>query len=670
MKPFKIISFLIISALVAPSAYSETAVIGSILKQVGTVGLPADDITEFDFTDIITTGITADGGNADTLEGQNSAYHLDRANHTGFQIASTISDFNNATLTTSLSSGIDSHTPGDDDSCKVTRNSGDIKKFDIAACSVHIQGIDYPFASDSAVDPEFAGGDSDKWIGYDSSGLVKQDSGFTDVQKRTIMVIARIQAKVGQTGPGSDISDVGITDVRYLISEDDFRWHIYLENAIGALFETGGLITENSGTDRDLDLSAGTLWDSHRGKQTWNAFSNLSGLHVRHVGGVWSVAEKTLNMDNVNYDDGTDLTAMTNNNYHCSHTILMSPRGTQDADIDRLRLFWIHCQSEWNSLQGAIDSGLDFGPFVDQATSGLIPLAQAIVKKNSANIVSIIDARPRIGTAGGSITTAAITRQGAYNNGSDIMLSVAQGGIVISDNATPVGDLFKVNNFANTTSFFKVDPSGVTTPAIGINVAAGAIRLQIADADANTDTLVETYSTSTGHRSRFRMAKSASGTKGTLLETRDGESLGRFMAQGVNSGDARSASSVQFDFTQDGTAGATFVPGRLTISIGSDSAAATEAMRIASDKTMAIGSTTTGTAQLLIDQPSTTAAIPVLVLDQGDIDDTFVNIIGTSAADASRSISSDTTEDATKFGAFRVEINGVTKWIRVYDDPS
>lgn len=64
------------------------------------------------------------------------------------------------------------------------------------------------------------------------------------------------------------------------------------------------------------------------------------------------------------------------------------------------------------------------------------------------------------------------------------------------------------------------------------------------------------------------------------------------------------------------------------------------------------------------------AAAPVLDLTQNDIDDTFINYIGTSAADGSRSISSDVTEDAAKFGAFRVEINGVTKWVRVYDDES
>lgn len=76
------------------------------------------------------------------------------------------------------------------------------------------------------------------------------------------------------------------------------------------------------------------------------------------------------------------------------------------------------------------------------------------------------------------------------------------------------------------------------------------------------------------------------------------------------------------------------------------------------------------TGQLHIDQADTAGAIPVLKLDQGDIDDSFVDFIGTSAVDGTRSISSDTTEDSAKFGAIRIEINGVTKWIRIYDDES
>lgn len=73
---------------------------------------------------------------------------------------------------------------------------------------------------------------------------------------------------------------------------------------------------------------------------------------------------------------------------------------------------------------------------------------------------------------------------------------------------------------------------------------------------------------------------------------------------------------------------------------------------------------------LNVTQSSTSSGLPVLVLTQSDVDDTFVNYVGSTAADGTKSISSDTSEDGAKFGAFRVEINGVTKWVRVYDDHS
>ena len=54
--------------------------------------------------------------------------------------------------------------------------------------------------------------------------------------------------------------------------------------------------------------------------------------------------------------------------------------------------------------------------------------------------------------------------------------------------------------------------------------------------------------------------------------------------------------------------------------------------------------------------------------DAGDGDAlVFFNFRGESAADDSRSISSTTATGSAKFGAIRVEINGVHKWIRIYE---
>jgi len=72
-------------------------------------------------------------------------------------------------------------------------------------------------------------------------------------------------------------------------------------------------------------------------------------------------------------------------------------------------------------------------------------------------------------------------------------------------------------------------------------------------------------------------------------------------------------------------------------------------------------------AKLGVTQTSASGAVPCIELEQLDIDDAFTNYKGTTAGDSTRSISTSTAEAADKFGAVMIKINGVTKWIRVYD---
>jgi len=91
------------------------------------------------------------------------------------------------------------------------------------------------------------------------------------------------------------------------------------------------------------------------------------------------------------------------------------------------------------------------------------------------------------------------------------------------------------------------------------------------------------------------------------------------------------------------------------------------AMVIDQGQKIAIGSSA-GTARVDITQPVVAGGVPVLDLEQLDIDDTFINLIGTSAADGSRSLSSDTGELGAVVAKARIEYNGVVGWMRIYAD--
>ena len=79
------------------------------------------------------------------------------------------------------------------------------------------------------------------------------------------------------------------------------------------------------------------------------------------------------------------------------------------------------------------------------------------------------------------------------------------------------------------------------------------------------------------------------------------------------------------------------------------------------------GTSSPTSAFVTIDQASSTGAIAVLTLDQGDDDQEFIRFDGTSASDGSKSISSSTDTGGSKVGAIRINVNGTDRFIRIYD---
>ena len=70
-------------------------------------------------------------------------------------------------------------------------------------------------------------------------------------------------------------------------------------------------------------------------------------------------------------------------------------------------------------------------------------------------------------------------------------------------------------------------------------------------------------------------------------------------------------------------------------------------------------------AKMEIDQSSTTGAIPVLELDQADVDQPFIKFDGDSASDTSKNITTDTSiGDLT--GYIRINVEGTDRWLAFY----
>lgn len=96
--------------------------------------------------------------------------------------------------------------------------------------------------------------------------------------------------------------------------------------------------------------------------------------------------------------------------------------------------------------------------------------------------------------------------------------------------------------------------------------------------------------------------------------------------------------------------------------------AGSEIMRVQADGNIGIG-TTSPSAKLHIDQASTTAAIPVLLLDQADTDKEFIKLIGTVESDPSFPNRGSLNEAVigSYAGKLQIVINGTAYWMAYYN---
>lgn len=452
MQIVKIIGTLIVIALSTVYAYSETAIIGTIWKQINNTAHIADDIEEVNFFDI--------------------------------------PNWNTEVARTTLETGIHTHAPAGDNSCQATINSIDNTKIDIAPCVHHTLGFEFNIDAQIAVDPQFLVDESAIFLGYSQATLIRRDDAFTTAERRTRIPIARIQAKKGQFGPGSEISELGVSDIRQITSEFASRDNTWVKQMIGPLVRTGLETTENVTTDRHVDITAGIFSDEEKVIHETIAFNAISGLTLFHTAlGNWTTVLGIIRPDNINYDNGFGRVPLQNNNRYASHDLFMS----QESNGRDPRFFLLYSQAEYADAGAAAAAAFDFGPFVE-SDPRVLPLAKIIIKKNDANFFNIIDARPFIGNVVGSSLTAA-TLQTAYNNSPDAgmaeittgatngALTIAQGGDGVSDKILETEHLDGNDILSVYTTHINIAFNNVSSAMFDNNTTSGNTRFLLYNVD-------------------------------------------------------------------------------------------------------------------------------------------------------------------------------------------
>jgi hypothetical protein len=218
------------------------------------------------------------------------------------------------------------------------------------------------------------------------------------LQKSVSMPNSAATVVLGRTLTGA--SSIVLIGTQGSLNIEEFHPNLdkLLRKAIGPIYVSGSIVTENTTTPRAIDITAGHYFFSTGERLPDGKIAPLL-LAGHHVSGVPTISAWAV-VDNNNYDDGTDLVPLTTG-YYTKHILYTNGNAANAAYLIA------HGNGNYATLDEAI---LGSYPTPVFSPDGSPTVAAIIVQQGNPNIVQIIDIRPRAGFAAG--TTSAAVRHG------------------------------------------------------------------------------------------------------------------------------------------------------------------------------------------------------------------------------------------------------------------
>ena len=200
-------------------------------------------------------------------------------------------------------------------------------------------------------------------------------------------------------------------DITYIEDSEIYAHHwsnytdIMLREAFGAIFSTGGIITENVTTPLNLDINNGTyFYSEHKLTLAGTTALSFTAYYKNGTGGYTAQSPATL-VSNSLWDDGSGTLASISSGYFAKHLVL----GIKQQDGTQSFLL-IYADSQWSSAAQAKAAPLPATPEFVKNT--FVRLASIVVEEGVSGIDTIIDERPRVGFSPSAVTSTVITNHG------------------------------------------------------------------------------------------------------------------------------------------------------------------------------------------------------------------------------------------------------------------
>lgn len=250
-----------------------------------------------------------------------------------------------------------------------------------------------------------------------------------------------------------------------------------------APFKIGGLALSTNGSNLSFNIASGSAFFRSISWSTTPANPHTANFSAQTL-------QPFRKMTQTAIVDVSNVTVVEPNYYDVAGTRTLNGGANGSATIQRVYLYKsggvrvAYGQTVYTNLATALSS-IDRDPFVPNPTieQSAILIGYIVLTKNCSDLTNTNQARvitaARFDAGGSAVAGGVTTLQQAYLNSvlPQIVLNSSQGAFTIGDAATPIGTLLDVRNNAGTTSFAKVDATGLSATGFTGTGTTGAVRL-------------------------------------------------------------------------------------------------------------------------------------------------------------------------------------------------
>ena len=246
----------------------------------------------------------------------------------------------------------------------------------------------------------------------------------------------------------------------------------FINDTFGIIYETGSIVTENG--VRKLDVTPGKRY------YRLNEYSSSGGTQISFEEH-WRLGDGTYHhgpassttINNTSYDFGSGLTSVTAS-YFAKHSLYIT------GDQGEAEYLFVYAQAQYSGLTEAVSASLPTPPpeFIDSTC----PIASIITQEGAAQIVQIIDERPRVGFNASNVSSTLIhaNLQGLLSNDHPQYLQVngtapMQGALNMAN--FNINNVSEINGVSAQTHSSRHLPNGadpLTTAAPTTNIGNGS----------------------------------------------------------------------------------------------------------------------------------------------------------------------------------------------------